>query len=236
MNFYANRKDAGRQLSRALRRFEGSDTVVLALPRGGIVLGAEVARELEAPLGLVLVRKLGHPDYPEYAIGAIVEGEAPIYNENEVAALDAVWLKHAEADARDLIERRKRLYYSKDLQPLNVSGKTVLVIDDGIATGLTMEAAVRSLLSKNVKSLVVATPTASRESVESLKALANEVVVLDNPDDFLGAIGAHYKEFNQVEDEEVAALLWEVNDEVRKTTSSGASSAESVSRRSVSKH
>src|ERR1039458_10063063 len=107
---YFNRQDAGRHLAKRLSHFKGSDIVVLALPRGGIVLGAEVARVLEAPFGLVLVRKIGHPYYPEYAIGAIAEDEAPFYNEREAAAVDAIWLKRAESSARMLIERRRQLY------------------------------------------------------------------------------------------------------------------------------
>ncbi len=92
---YLNRQDAGKRLAHRLKRFQGDDVVVLALPRGGIVLGAEIAKELRAPLGLVLVRKIGHPNYPEYAIGAIAEDEASVYNEREVAAIDTNWLKQA---------------------------------------------------------------------------------------------------------------------------------------------
>lgn len=216
-SYYIDRQDAGQHLAKALRRFEGDDVVVLALPRGGIVLAAEVARELEAPLGLVLVRKIGHPTAPEYAIGAVVEDEKPIYNEDEAAAVDPGWLKQAEKSARQLIERRRKLYYGEDQASPEASGKTVIIIDDGIATGLTMEAAVRAIRHKKPKQIVVAVPVASVESVAELEDLADEVIVLDKPARFRGAVGSHYMEFEQVNDEEVKTLLWEVNYDLRKS-------------------
>ena len=212
---YVNRQDAGQRLAKVLRRFAKDDVVVLALPRGGIVLGAEVARELEAPLGLVLVRKIGHPSYAEYAIGAVVEGEPPLYNENEIAAIDEKWLKQAEVAARKLIERRRKLYYGEDLVPAEVAGRVVILVDDGIATGLTMEAAVRATRNKHPKRIIVAAPVASAETLNELESLADEVVILDKPKSFMGAVGSHYTEFEQVDDKEVRELLWEVNDDLR---------------------
>ncbi len=215
---YIDRQDAGQRLARSLKRFAGrSDAVVLALPRGGIVLGAAVARELEAPLGLVLVRKIGHPSASEYAIGAVVEGEKPLYNESEAAAIDPDWLRQAEASARELIERRHKLYYDEDLTPPEIKSKTIIIVDDGIATGLTMEAAVRAIRNKHPKRIVVAVPVASAESVATLEDLADEVIVLDKPTSFRGAVGSHYMQFEQVDDEEVKALLWEVNYDLRKS-------------------
>jgi putative phosphoribosyl transferase len=214
---YTNRQAAGQRLAEALRQFAGDDVIVLALPRGGVVLGAEVARELEAPLGLVLVRKISHPSSPEYAIGAVVEDEPPVYNEAEAVAIDVSWLTQAEASARQLIERRRKLYYSQDLLPPDAAGKTVIIVDDGIATGLTMEAAVRAVRNKHPKQIVVAVPVASAESVTELEELANEVVVLDKPESFSGAVGSHYMEFEQVDDEEVKELLWEANYDLRKS-------------------
>lgn len=215
---YLNRQDAGKRLAQVLRHFKGKDTVVLALPRGGIVLGAEVARVLYAPLGLVLVRKIGHPLAPEYAIGAIAEDESPVYNRNESAGIEPAWLKQAEANARELIEHRRKLYYGDDFAPPEVRAKTVILVDDGIATGLTMEAAVQAMRNKQPKKIIVAVPVASVESVDKLQPIADEVVVLDNPADFLDAVGAHYIEFDQVEDEEVKTLLREVNYDLHKST------------------
>jgi predicted phosphoribosyltransferase len=216
---YLNRQDAAERLTQVLRHLKGTDTVVLALPRGGIVLGAEVARELEAPLGLVLVRKIGHPLYPEYAIGALAEDEKPIYNENERATINTTWLKQAENSARDLINYRHTLYYGKDIALPEVTSKVVILVDDGIATGLTVHAAVLAIKHKHAKSIIVAVPVASRESVDELEDIVDEVIVLEDPDDFLGAVAAHYQEFEQVNDEEVRELLWEVNDELQHKTS-----------------
>lgn len=208
---YVNRQDAGKQLAKVLRPFKSDNVVVLALPRGGIVLGAEVARELKAPLGLVLVRKIGHPAYSEYAIGAVAEGDKPVYNRQEVAAIDEHWLKQAEAAAHELIEHRRKLYYGEDFRPPEVTGKVVILVDDGIATGLTMEAAVRAIQNKQPKRVIVAVPVAAPESVGALETIADEVIVLDKPENFGGAVGAHYQEFDQVNDEEVRALLREVS-------------------------
>jgi putative phosphoribosyl transferase len=216
---YIDRRDAGIRLAKALRHLRDKNTVVLALPRGGIVLGAEVAKELQAPLGLILVRKIGYPSYSEYAIGAVAEGEQPIYNQDDLLGVDSEWLRSAEAAARQLIKRRRLLYYGEDIAPQTTNGKVVIVVDDGIATGLTMEAAVRALRNQNAKRIIVAVPIAPRDCIDRLEALADEVVVLDKPETFLGAVGSYYQNFEQVEDDEVKTILWEVNDYVQKTNS-----------------
>ena len=203
---FQDRVDAGKQLADALSKYKGKDTVVLALPRGGIVLGAQIAKQINAPLGLVLVRKIGYPSWPEYAIGAVVEGEKPLYNKQEVAAIDKHWLKRAEEEANRLLQKRRELYYG-EVKPPQVKGKTVIVVDDGVATGFTMEASLQGLKNKGAKRLVAAVPVAPSESVEKLKKIADEVIVLDNPENFLGAVGSHYREFQQVDDKEVVDLL-----------------------------
>lgn len=208
---YTNRQDAAQRLASELYRFKSADTVVMALPRGGVVVGVEVAKELHAPLGLILVRKIGHPSYSEYAIGAVAEGEEPIYNKSEVAKLDDEWLKEAETAARDLMRRRRKMYFGDDIVQPEMKGKTVVIVDDGIATGYTMEAAVRAAIRKNPKKVVIAVPVASGESVSSLEQFADEIVVLDDPNNFLGAVGSHYCSFDPVEDEEVKTLLREVH-------------------------
>lgn len=216
---YKNREEAGKSLAQMLRQYKGKDAVVLALPRGGIVLGAEVANELKAPLGLVLVRKIGHPSYSEYAVGAVAEGEKPVYNETEVATIDKYWLKDAEASARELLQHRHELYYGADLTPPDVEDKEVILVDDGIATGLTMEAAVRAVRNQKAKRIIVAVPVASRESVNALDSMVDEIVVIDKPENFIGAVGAHYQEFAQVNDEEVRAFLRMQKNHTHQTTS-----------------
>lgn len=202
---YEDRAEAGTLLARKLGHLKANGAVVLALPRGGIVPAAKVAEALQAPLGLVLVRKIGHPDWPEYAIGAVAERDEPLYNPQELLHTDKQWLMQAEAAARNLIEQRRRLYYS-DFTPPDPAGKTAVIVDDGIATGLTMEAAVRSI-GKQAERVVVAVPVAAADTVATLEKLADEVVVLENPEQFRGAVGAHYRHFEQVTDEEVRNLL-----------------------------
>ncbi len=215
---YRNRQQAGKELAKALIRYKGEAAVVLALPRGGIVLGAEVAKSLRVPLGLVLVRKIGHPSYAEYAVGAIAEDETPIYNQSEIANIDKTWLKHAETAARELIVRRREQYYGKDFVAPSLLNKTAIIVDDGIATGLTMQAAVKAVRNKHSKQVIVAVPVASQESVDALKDSVDQLIVLDNPENFLGAVGAHYQEFDQVNDEVVGRLLREVHDDMLQNT------------------
>lgn len=214
---YVDRQDAGKRLAQTLRYLQGKDVVVFALPRGGVVLGAEVAKVLHAPLGLVLVRKIGHPSAPEYAIGAVVLGHKPVWNEDETAMLDKAWMKQTVEAAQASNKQRQALYFEDDYVPPGLKGKTVVIVDDGIATGLTMKAAVHAVLEQHPKRVVVAVPVASAESADMLESIADEVVVLDNPENFPGSVGAHYRYFDQVDDDEVRMLLKEVNDDLQST-------------------
>jgi predicted phosphoribosyltransferase len=182
---------------------------VFGLPRGGVVPAFEVARELHLPLGLVMVCKIGHPSAPEYAIGALAEDQPPVYNEHEAAGINPNWLANAEAEARRTNAHRREVCYGEDFVPPDPKGKTVLLVDDGMATGLTMEAAARALLVAGAHRVVVAAPVASRESIDTLSQLAAEINVLDNPDNFAGAVGGHYTRFGQVDDMDVKSMLWE---------------------------
>lgn len=210
---FEDRLDAGEKLASCLLRFKDENTVVLALPRGGIVPAAVVAKRLHAQLGVILVRKLSHRASPEYAIGALAEDHEPIYNEQELSHLqDDERRREAEAAARELINRRRELYYD-DMEPPEVTQRNVIIIDDGIATGFTMEAAIRAIRKQQPKSIVVAVPVAPPHTIKALQVLVDEVVVLEDPGGFLGAVGAHYKHFPQVDDEQVKALLKEVSDD-----------------------
>ena len=215
---YLNREDAGAQLVRSLSKFKGKDTVVMGLPRGGVVLAAEVAKKLEAPLGAVLVKRIGHPTYPEYAIGAVAEGAAPVFNQRDLTTLDIEWVKGAIEAATNLIRRRRRIYYDEDLAQPDIARKTVILVDDGIATGLTMEAAARAMLKKKAKAVIVAVPVAAQDSIASLKETTDEVIVLDNPENFLGSVGAHYTGFEQVSNNDVKKILQKGGAHVFKTT------------------
>lgn len=215
--YYADRVDAGKQLATRLQRFAGSGSVVLALPRGGVVLGAEVAKSLHSPLGLVIARKISHPAAPEYAIGAMAENDKPIFDEQEAIMIDEDWLDQAIDYTRSVINKRRALYYGYDFTPPAVKGKTAIIVDDGIATGLTVEAAIRYVRRQQPSRLVVAVPVAQADSIRRLGHLADEIIVLDSGP-FLDAVGAHYRSYPQVTNEEVMRLLREVHRDIQQTT------------------
>lgn len=208
-----DRTEAGRRLAEALADRAGESPVVLALPRGGVAVAGEIARRLAAPLDVVLVRKLGSPWQPELAIGAVVDGDSPetVLNDELVDAI-GVPASYIEAETKRqlalIAERRQR--YQVERRPVTIAGSTVIVVDDGIATGATMRAALRAIRRAGPKRIVLAVPVAPAETVEELAEEADEIVCLDTPDPFF-AIGAHYRDFRQVEDEEVLRLLHEAN-------------------------
>ncbi len=205
----SNRQDAGRRLARELLRFRGSDVVVLALPRGGVPVGFEIAQALDAPLDLVLVRKIGAPFQRELAVAAVVDGETPetVTNEDVLAELSLTPDYVREEAAHELreIERRRRLYL-EGRPPLPVEGRTAIVVDDGIATGATMRAALHAVRRRRPARLVLAVPVAPPDTIEELRGEVDEVVCLATPA-FFGAIGAFYDDFRQLEDDEVRELL-----------------------------
>ena len=206
---FADRSEAGRRLAERLLRFKEAQPVVLALPRGGVPVAYEVARALAAPLDLVLVRKIGAPFQPELAVGAVVDGgrAETVVNEEVVRELQVPESYLADESARQLdeIERRRRLYFAGRTRAA-VAGRTAIVVDDGIATGATMEAALRATRRAGPQRLVLATPVAPPDTVERLRPLVDEVVCLATPRRF-GAIGAFYGDFRQLGDQEVIDLL-----------------------------
>jgi len=203
---FKDRNDAGRQLAEKLAQYRGQDAVVLALPRGGVVVGREIAKTLGLPLDIVVTRKIGHPNNPEYAIGAVDNMGATILNDAEAATVNQAWL--ADEIKREIQEAMRRVKeYRGNRKPIVISGKTALIVDDGIATGLTMRLAVRSVMAQNPARTVVAVPVAPVETINDLRREADEVIVLEPPEKFLGAVGAHYIEFEQVGDDTVIRLL-----------------------------
>jgi len=208
---FADRRDAGRRLGDALSRLALPDPVVLALPRGGVVVGVEVARALGAPLDLVMVRKLGAPVHEELAAGAVVGGDPPeiVRNDDVVSAygIDDAYLA-AEAE-RQLAEigRRRRLYLG-DRPRVPLAGRDAVVVDDGIATGATVRAALQVVRRAGPRSLTLAVPVAPRETLDTLAGLCDRAVCLESPRDFY-AVGQFYHDFSQTEDDEVVALLRE---------------------------
>ncbi|HEY4489398.1 MAG TPA: phosphoribosyltransferase family protein [Candidatus Paceibacterota bacterium] len=204
---FLDRRDAGIRLAKALARYGSDDAVVYALPRGGVVIGDEVAKQLELPLALIIPRKIGHPENEEYAVCAVTEEGELVCNEEESSKLDPVWLE-AERKKALTEAKRRRLTYD-DRERLSASGKVAIIVDDGIATGLTARAAVRSLRGELPSMVVIAAPIAPQEVVEYLRSEADDVVILDNTEPFLGAIGAYYDSFPQVSDEEVIRIMGE---------------------------
>jgi putative phosphoribosyl transferase len=206
---FADRSEAGRALARRLPKFKDERPVVLALPRGGVPVGFEVARALEAPLDLILVRKIGAPFQPELAIGAVVDGSRPetVLNEEFVREFEIPESYIAEESARQLAEiERRRTLYMADRARVPVAGRTAIVVDDGIATGATMEAALHATRRADPRRLVLATPVAPPDTLERLRPQVDEVVCLATPWLF-GAIGVFYEDFRQLSDDDVVDLL-----------------------------
>lgn len=206
---FENRADAGRRLAARLRSLGDQTPVVLALPRGGVPVAVEVAEALRAPLDLLLVRKIGAPANRELAVGAVVDGAAPEIVENEeVMRSVGASREYVRAEAaRELEElERRRHMYLRDQPPVEVRGKTAIVIDDGIATGATMRAALRALRRRGPARIVLAVPVAAPGALALLEREVDEVVCLAAPAD-LGGVGEWYRDFRQLSDDEVCRLL-----------------------------
>lgn len=205
MSMFDDRAEAGKILARSLEAYR-ENAVVLALPRGGVVLGYEIAKELGIPLDIVVPRKIGHPLHPEYAIGAVDEHGTRIMNEAEAASVDPVWLEAETKRQQEEAQRRVTLYRGGHA-PFALKGRTVILVDDGIATGLTMQLAVRSVKAQHPQKIIVAVPVAPADALGLLAEEGAEMIVLEPPENFQGAVGAHYRRFEQVTDEEVISLL-----------------------------
>ncbi len=206
---FRNRADAGRRLAKALIGAKDQRPVVLALPRGGVPVAAEIARALHAPLDLILVRKIGVPFHPELAMGAVVDGSAPLVVRNEeiiklarVSDTDFTAVRdHALAE----IKRQRARYVGERSHP-DLRGRTVIVVDDGIATGASVRAALRAVRRRKPNRLILAVPVAPTSTLEKLRGEADEIVCLEDHEPF-EAVGAYYADFGQTSDEQVAALL-----------------------------
>ncbi len=206
---FADRHEAGRRLGEAVARLDLAEPLVLALPRGGVPVAYEVARRLMAPLDILVVRKLGAPGHRELALGAIVGGAAPqtVFNEDVVAAMrpSAEYMATEIAEQRTELARRRQAYTGGRPEP-DLNGRTVVLVDDGIATGASVRVALLGLKQAGVARLVLAVPVGPPEVIEQLREAADEVVCLLAPERFR-AVGEWYADFGQTEDEEVVALL-----------------------------
>ncbi|OFX01032.1 MAG: phosphoribosyltransferase [Alphaproteobacteria bacterium RIFCSPHIGHO2_12_FULL_66_14] len=206
---FADRRQAGQELATALAGYRDRRPVVLALPRGGVPVAAEVAAALHAPLDLILVRKIGVPGHHELAMGAVSDGgQTAVVRNEDIISLAGV--DEAEFNAtrdRELaeIERRRRCYLG-DRPPIDITGRLAIVVDDGIATGATTRAALRAVRARGPDKVVLAVPVAPAEAVAALRAEVDDLICLEMPEPFY-AIGVHYGDFTQVGDDEVRRLL-----------------------------
>jgi putative phosphoribosyl transferase len=207
MIMYADRVEAGLVLADQLKKYAGQPGVVLAVPRGGVPLGFIIARELKLPLEILLSKKIGHPNNPEYAIGAVS------LTDRVIIPHEGVSNEYIESETRRIREKLKENYkkFMGDNKPIDLKDKIVIIVDDGIATGNTLLSTVKMLRNQKPAKIVIAAPVASRSSVEKISKLVDEMVVPLIPKEFYG-VGGFYKNFDQVSDEEVLNYLdkqWE---------------------------
>lgn len=204
---FEDRREAGQHLAERLSRYAGEDILVLGLPRGGVPVAYEVAKKLNAPLDIFTVRKLGVPGHEEYAMGAIASGGVRVLNDEALRELGitAAEIEDAIEEEQEELERRETLY-RRDRPAPTLEGRTVLLVDDGMATGASMTAALKALRQHNPARVIVAVPAASRTVCEQLEALVDEVVCGITPEPFM-AVGVWYEQFEQTTDQEVQQLL-----------------------------
>lgn len=224
---FEDRHDAGRQLARHLDRYAALQPIVVGMPRGGVPVAAEVAHRLSAPLDIVVVRKIGCPWQPELGIGAIAEGGVRVLNDALVQDLGVRPDQLEAATAAETVELARRIRrYRGDRAAVPVGGRTVILVDDGLATGYTARAAIETLRQAGACRVILAVPVAPRESVTALRNVADEVVVVTSPRWFQG-VGQAYREFAQTSDDEVVAVL--------EGAAEGAARPSSAPRRALSK-
>jgi len=199
--------DAGKRLASALTRFKSKDTLVLAIPRGGVVVGFEISKALGVPLDIIVPRKIGAPDNPELAIGAVTEDGTTILNERLVNDLGVSedFIKEESERQRVEIERRLESYRGDAPYP-SLKNRVVIIVDDGIATGYTMKAALASVRKKGAKAVVIAIPVGPPSTIKELERVTDHVICLYTPEEFY-AIGEFYDDFSQTTDEEVKRLF-----------------------------
>lgn len=205
---FTDRYDAGRKLAELLAKYKNNDVVVYALPRGGVEVAVEIADLLKAPLDLIFAHKIGHPYQPEYAIAAVSESGYLIGNEQEMLSAGKEWLEGEKNHQMEEMQRRRKLYL-KGRKEIPLKDKIAVIVDDGIATGLTMQVGIMELRSRHPDKIIAAVPVAPKSTARLIRTQVDEFVALDVPEDFhfLGAVGAYYDRFNQVEDEQVIAIL-----------------------------
>jgi putative phosphoribosyl transferase len=218
MAFFADRVDAGKRLASALKDFQGKDAIVLAIPRGGVVVGYQIAKELDLRLDVIIPRKIGAPDNPELAIGAMTEDGTVILDEGLMNYLGVSqhYVKEESERQKSEIKRRLRMYRQNEPTP-DLKGCDVIIVDDGIATGSTMKAALASVKKSGAKTETIAIPMGPPSTIKELRKQADKVLCLYMPE-YFAAIGQFYGDFNQTTDEEVIQLLKEIRERKAKNS------------------
>lgn len=205
--YYIDRYDAGRKLADALLQYKDEKPLILALPRGGVVLGYEVSKTLKAPLDVFIARKIGVPFYPELGIGAIAPNGIKILNKQLIKSLNIPENEVEKVIELETKELNRRLeLYRGDSPPLNLSGRTVILVDDGLATGVTAKASVLSIKKSNAKKIILAVPVSPPDTANEFRNEVDVFLCLHEPKEFY-AVGAYYLNFNQISDNEVIDLL-----------------------------
>jgi len=205
---FQNRAQAGKKLASKLLSYKATkNLIVLAIPRGGVVVGKILSQALDCPLEVIVTKKIGAPGNPELAIGAVGVVGKPVIDEElaERVGADENYLKSKILNLKSEIKRREKIF-RRDKLPLNLKDKTVILTDDGVATGATMMAAIEITRQQNPKKIIVAVPVIAKDTLEKIEKLADEVVYLDAPEMFF-AVGQFYQDFSQITDEEVRKIL-----------------------------
>jgi len=211
MAYFSDRVDAGKRLASALADFSGKNAIVLAIPRGGVVVGYEISKALNLPLDVIIPHKIGAPDNPELAIGAMTEDGTIILDKTLVTYIGVPksYIEEESERQKREIERRLKMYRQSETYP-NLKGRDVIIVDDGIATGSTMKAALASVKNRGAKTVTVAVPVGPPSTIKELKRQADRVISLFTPE-YFQAIGQFYTDFNQTTDEQVIQLLKKAN-------------------------
>lgn len=205
---FTDRQDAGKHLAQALQQYSNAkDTVVIGLPRGGVVLAHTIAKDLHLPLDIICPRKIGAPSNPEYAVGAVTETGEHMFDEDAIIGISQEYLQEAIKSEKAQAQRRLAVF-RQGMKPRDLKGKTVILVDDGLATGMTMKAAIISARKEGASKTIVAVPVSPWDTLQEIKTIASQVVCLSTPS-FFHAVGEFYKTFTAVEDDEVIALIKE---------------------------
>ena len=203
---FKDRKDAGEKLAKELAWYKSHDAVVYALPRGGVILGSIISKKLHLPLDIIVTRKVGHPNNPEYALAAVCENSDIAVNKEEIKYIDKKWFKNEIKKKRVEAQERRKLY-TGERKPISAKGKIAIIVDDGVAAGLTLKVAILEIRHQKPLKLINAVPVISKEVWADLVDEADRIVTLYVPSVFTGAVGSYYEDFSEISDDEVLSYL-----------------------------